>query len=189
MPRRASFIAFLGLVVALVFVTGLSAGAAPDESVQAKEAEVIAAQERLMEIRLGVSAAQASYDNALYEMNHLNGQIARASRDLEAAKKRVAEAEENLEERASQVYRSGNVAFVDVLVGRILLRVRVAAGPLDEALGEERDEFVAVREAKTSWPRARTIWRISASGGLRRSRRPSRRRSALRRPRRRPRPT
>ena len=93
MPRRASLIVFLGLVVALVFVTGISAGAAPEESVRAKEAELVAAQDRLMEIRLEVSAAQASYDNALYEMNHLNGQIARATEDLAAAKERLAEAE------------------------------------------------------------------------------------------------
>ena len=90
-------IVFLGLVVALVFVTGISAGAAPDESVKAKEAEVVAAQDRLMEIRLEVSAAQASYDNALYEMNHLNGQIARATKKLDASKEKLAEAEENLE--------------------------------------------------------------------------------------------
>src|ERR687893_2297758 len=152
MPRRASFIVFLGLVVALVFVTGISAGAAPDESVQAKEAEVMAAQERLMEIRLRVSAAQASYDNALYEMNHLNGQIARASRDLEAAKKRVAEAEENLEERASQVYKSGNLAFGNVLVGVNSFSEFAARPDLWlRLLGQDRAEVEAVREAENEF--------------------------------------
>ena len=152
MPRRASFIAFLGLVVALVFVTGISAGAAPDESVQAKEAEVMAAQERLMEIRLRVSAAQASYDNALYEMNHLNGQIARASRDLEAAKKRVAEAEENLEERASQVYKNGNLAFGNVLVGVNSFSEFAARPDLwMRLLGQDKAEVEAVREAENEF--------------------------------------
>ena len=152
MPRRASFIAFLGLVVALVFVTGISAGAAPDESVQAKEAEVMAAQERLMEIRLRVSAAQASYDNALYEMNHLNGQIARASRDLEAAKKRVAEAEENLEERASQVYKSGNLAFGNVLVGVNSFSEFASRPDLwMRLLGQDRAEVEALREAENEF--------------------------------------
>ena len=152
MPRRASFIVFLGLVVALVFVTGISAGAAPDESVQAKEAEVMAAQERLMEIRLRVSAAQASYDNALYEMNHLNGQIARASRDLEAAKKRVAEAEENLEERASQVYKNGNLAFGNVLVGVNSFSEFAARPDLwMRLLGQDKAEVEAVREAENEF--------------------------------------
>ncbi len=149
MPRRASLIVCLGLMVALVFVTGISAGAAPDESVKAKEAEVATAQDRLMEIRLEVSAAQASYDNALYEMNHLNGQIAGATKDLDAAKERLTEAEENLEERASQVYRSGNVAFMDVLVG--VDNFSEFASRLDlwmRLLGQERAEFEAVREAK-----------------------------------------
>src|ERR687893_766926 len=152
MPRRASFIVFLGLVVALVFVTGISAGAAPDESVQAKEAEVMAAQERLMEIRLRVSAAQASYDNALYEMNHLNGQIASASRDLEAAKKRVAEAEENLEERASQVYKNGNLAFGNVLVGVNSFSEFAARPDLwMRLLGQDKAEVEAVREAENEF--------------------------------------
>ena len=143
---------FLGLVVALVFVTGISAGAAPDESVQAKEAEVMAAQERLMEIRLRVSAAQASYDNALYEMNHLNGQIARASRDLEAAKKRVAEAEENLEERASQVYKNGNLAFGNVLVGVNSFSEFAARPDLwMRLLGQDKAEVEAVREAENEF--------------------------------------
>ncbi|MDQ4127945.1 MAG: hypothetical protein M3151_08385, partial [Actinomycetota bacterium] len=149
MPRRASLIVFLGLIVALMFVTSISAGASPDESVRAKEAEVVAAQDRLMEIRLKVSAAQASYDNALFEMNQLNGQIARATENLDAAKERFVEAEDNLEERASQVYRSGNVAFVDVLVG--VDNFSEFASRLDlwmRLLGQERAEFEAVREAK-----------------------------------------
>ncbi|MBA3491185.1 MAG: hypothetical protein H0T55_03790, partial [Rubrobacteraceae bacterium] len=63
---------FLGLAIALVFVTGISAGAAPDGSIRAKKADVVAAQDRLMEIRMEASAAEASYNNALYEMNQLN---------------------------------------------------------------------------------------------------------------------
>ncbi|MGH3145313.1 MAG: coiled-coil domain-containing protein, partial [Rubrobacter sp.] len=147
MPRRASLIVFLGLVVALVFVTGISAGA--DEGVRSKEAEIVAAQDRLMEIRVNVSTAQAAYDNALFEMNHLNGKIAKTKDDLDAARERLAEAQEDLEERASQVYRSGNVAFMDVLVGvdsfsefatRLDLWMRL--------LGQERAEFEAVQAAK-----------------------------------------
>ncbi|HEV8045587.1 MAG TPA: hypothetical protein VGP38_10420, partial [Rubrobacter sp.] len=110
MPRRASLIVFLGLVIALVFVTGISAGAEPNGGVPSREAEIVSAQDRLMEIRVNVSTAQASYDNALFEMNHLNGQITNATEDLEAAEERLAEAQKDLEERASQVYRSGNVA-------------------------------------------------------------------------------
>ena len=149
MPRRASLVVFLGFAIAFVFVTGISAGAEPDGTIQAKKADVAAAQDRLMEIRMEASSAEASYNNALYEMNQLNGQITKATDDLDAAKERLAEAKQNLEDRAAQVYKSGNVAFMDVLVGvdnfsefasRLDLWVRL--------LGQERAEFIEVREAK-----------------------------------------
>ncbi|HEV2093742.1 MAG TPA: hypothetical protein VGR18_11305, partial [Rubrobacter sp.] len=142
-------IVFLGLATALVFVTGISAGAAPE--VREKRDEVASAQDRLADIRMEVSAAQAAYNNALYEMNQLNGQIAQANEELDAAKKRLAAAQADLEERASQVYKSGNVAFMDVLVGvddfsefatRLDLWVRL--------LGQERAKVEAVEKAKNA---------------------------------------
>ena len=149
MPRRASLFVFLGLAIALVFVTGISAGAEPDGSIRAKKADVAAVQDRLVEIRLEASSAEAAYNNALYEMNQLNGQITRTTADLRAAKERLAVAKETLEDRAAQVYKSGNVAFMDVLVGvdnfsefasRLNLWVRL--------LDRERAEFLEVREAR-----------------------------------------
>src|SRR3712207_5671936 len=149
MPRRASLFVFLGLAIALVFVTGISAGAEPEGSIRDKKADVAAAQDRLMEIRLEASAAEAAYNNALYEMNQLNGQITRTTEDLRDAKERLDVAKKALEERAAQVYKSGNVAFMDVLVGvdnfsefasRLNLWVRL--------LGRERAEFLEVREAR-----------------------------------------
>jgi peptidoglycan DL-endopeptidase RipA len=149
MPRRASLFVFLGLAIALVFVTGISAGAEPDGSIRAKKLDVAAVQDRLVEIRLEASSAEAAYNNALYEMNQLNGQITRTTEDLGAAKERLAVAKETLEERAAQVYKSGNVAFMDVLVGvdnfsefasRLNLWVRL--------LDRERAEFLEVREAR-----------------------------------------
>jgi len=148
MPRRASLIVFLGLAVALVLVTGMSAGAEPGD-VQEVRDEVASAQERLADIRTEVSSAEAAYNNSLYEMNQLNGQIAQATEDLNASKERLAEAQADLEERASQVYKSGNVAFMDVLVGvddfsefatRLDLWVRL--------LGQERAKVEAVEAAK-----------------------------------------
>jgi peptidoglycan DL-endopeptidase RipA len=140
---------FLGLAIALVFVTGISAGAEPDGSIRSKKADIAAAQDRLVEIRLEASSAQAAYNNALYEMNQLNGQITRTTEDLRAAKKRLAVAKKALEDRAAQVYKSGNVAYMDVLVGvdnfsefasRLNLWVRL--------LARERVEFLEVREAR-----------------------------------------
>src|SRR5918994_1308663 len=150
MPRRASVFVSLGFAVALVLVAGISAGAETgDGSIKAKKTDVAAAQDRLMEIRVEASAAEASYNNALYEMNQLNGQIAKSKEDLDDARKRFKAAKKSLEERAALVYKSQNVAFMDVLVGvdnfsefasRLDLWVRL--------LGRERADFVKVREAK-----------------------------------------
>jgi cell wall-associated NlpC family hydrolase len=160
MPRRASLFVFLGLAIALVFVTGISAGAEPDGSIRSKKADVAAAQGRLVEIRLEASSAEAAYNNALYEMNQLNGQITRTTADLKAAKERLAVAKETLEERAAQVYKSGNVAFMDVLVGvdnfsefasRLNLWVRLLARErARNELATRRDRLEAQREQRVA---------------------------------------
>ena len=150
MPRRVRFIVFLGVVTMLVLATGISAGAqAPEDGNTTTEEEISAAQERLMEIRSQESDALADYNIALHKMNELNGEIADAEKDLQAAEEDLAEAQASLEERASQVYRSGNVGFVDVLVGvddfsqfasRVDLWMRL--------LEEERAAYEAVLQAK-----------------------------------------
>ena len=127
MPRRVTLIVFLGFVAALVLTTGISAGAAPGE----------------------VRTAQAAYDAALYKMNDLNEQIADAAEDLDASEARLAEAQKSLEERASQVYKSGNVAFIDVMVG--VNNFSEFAARMDlwlRLLAEERAAYDAVLEAK-----------------------------------------
>ncbi|HWS79723.1 MAG TPA: NlpC/P60 family protein [Rubrobacter sp.] len=140
---------FLGLAIALVFVTSISAGAEPDGGIRAKKADVAAAQDRLTEIRMEAGSAEAAYNNALYEMNQLNGQITRTTEELEVAKERLAVAKKTMEQQATQVYKSADVAFMDVLVGvddfsefasRLKLWVRL--------LDKERAEFLEVREAR-----------------------------------------
>ena len=149
MPRRVSLIVFLGFAATLVLTMGMTAGAAPGDEVASREAEIAEAQDRLMEIRMEAGTANERFNNALYEMNQLNGEIAAAEEDLTATEERLAEAQASLEERASQVYKSGNVGFADVLVGvdnfsefatRMDLWLRL--------LEEERAQFEAVREAK-----------------------------------------
>jgi peptidoglycan DL-endopeptidase RipA len=148
MPRRVRFIVFLGVITMLVLATGISAGAEPGD-VQSREAEIAAAQERLFEIRTEQSAAEAAYSDALFRMNELNVKIAEADEDLGAAEDQLAEAQEDLENRASEVYRSGNVAFINVLVG--VDNFSQFATRLDlwmRLLGEEKAEVEAVLEAK-----------------------------------------
>ena len=133
----------------LVLSTGISAGAAPGDGIQSRRAEIAAAQERLMEIRTQQSVAEAKYEGALFRMNELNVKIARAEEDLGAAKQELAAAQKDLENRASEVYKSGNVGFINVLVG--VDNFSQFATRLDvwmRLLGEEKAQFEAVLEAK-----------------------------------------
>ncbi len=117
MPRRLRFIMVLGVVAMLVLATGISAGAAPEDELEATEEEIADAQERLKEIRMEESDALADHNIALHKMNELNGEIEDAEKDLKASEEDLKEAQASLEERAAQIYKSGNVAFIDVLVG------------------------------------------------------------------------
>jgi cell wall-associated NlpC family hydrolase/peptidoglycan hydrolase CwlO-like protein len=105
----------LGLIAAAVLSFGLSAGAAPDGA--SGESELEAAQRHLAELRIEEAAARAAHDDAVIQMGELETQIAATARDLEAAEADLAEAQRQLQELAAQMYTSGNVGFVDVLVG------------------------------------------------------------------------
>src|SRR3712207_404632 len=150
MPRRVHLIAFLGVTTMLVFATGLSAAAAPGaDDIRSTKAEIAAAQERLAEIRMEAGAAHAEYDNALFRMNELNVKIEEAEAVLKATEKQLAEAQKDMDEHASRAYKSGNVTFINVLVGTD--KFSQFANRLDlwiRLLGEERAEFEAVLEAK-----------------------------------------
>ncbi len=147
MLRRLRFILFSGVVLAMVLATGVVAGAAPRD-VQDKEAEVGSAQERLESIRMESGAAYETYNSALFQLNELDARIGATEDDLASAEERMSEAQASLEERASQVYRSGNVGFMDVLVradsfaefsSRMNIWLRL--------LGEEQERFAEMREA------------------------------------------
>jgi len=149
MLRGARFTVFFGLISVLVLVTGISAGAAPEDGIRSTEAEIAEAQDRLMEVRVEESAASASFSQAVSEMNRLNVEIEEASENLGVAEEELSEARKSLEDQASQVYKSGNVAFIDVLVGaddfsdfaaRLDVWIRL--------LGEERDRVERVLDAR-----------------------------------------
>jgi cell wall-associated NlpC family hydrolase/peptidoglycan hydrolase CwlO-like protein len=149
MPRRVSLVVFLGVIATVVLVVGIPAGAAPQGGIESKRAEVSEAQERLMQVRMEASASYESYNNALFKLNRLDEEIKGTEEDLGSAQERLEGAQADLQERAAQVYKSGNVAFIDVLVGaddfsefasRLELWVRL--------LGEERARVQAVMDAK-----------------------------------------
>ena len=148
MPRRASLVVFFGLASVIMLMVGVSAGAAQEGS-QSKQTEVRDAQKRLMQARMDQSASFESYNAALRELNDLDSQISGTEEKLQATEKDLNQAQRELEDRASQVYKSGNVAFMDVLVG--VDDFSDFATRLDlwtKLLDKERVEFEDVRQAR-----------------------------------------
>ena len=147
MLRRLNLVVLLGLVVGAVFVFGLTAGAQTGADPGGNEVEE--AQQRLAELRMDAGAAYEAHGNAVFQLGDLDQEIAATTEDLSVTEKDLAEAQSRLEDRASTMYKSGNVGFVDVLVGaenfndfanRLELWVRL--------LSQERAEFDRVREIR-----------------------------------------
>ena len=147
MLRRLNLVVLLGLVVGAVFVFGLTAGAQTGADAGGNEVEE--AQQRLAELRMDAGAAYEAHGNAVFQLGDLDQEIAATTEDLSVTEEDLVEAQGRLEDRASTMYKSGNVGFVDVLVGaedfndfanRLELWVRL--------LSQERAEFDRVREIR-----------------------------------------
>lgn len=148
MSRHLRVALLLGVFGVMAFFGPTSAEAALD-GVQERKDEIGEAQDRLREIRTQASVSYETYNSALVGLNDLDKKIEGSKKDLANAEDRVTEAQKNLEDAAAQVYKSGNVRFIDVLVGskdfsefasRLNLWIRL--------LGEERDRFEEVRDAR-----------------------------------------
>ncbi|CAA9448913.1 MAG: hypothetical protein AVDCRST_MAG14-691 [uncultured Rubrobacteraceae bacterium] len=114
MPRRVNLVMLLGLITVSVLSLGLTAGA---QTAGTTEDDLLAAQEELTGIMMQKGAAEAASSNATNELNELNNEISATTGELAEADARLAESQERLSGQAQQMYVSGNVAFLDVLVG------------------------------------------------------------------------
>ncbi|MDP8926347.1 MAG: NlpC/P60 family protein [Actinomycetota bacterium] len=117
MPRRVNLVILLGLIISAVFSFGLSAGAQEPDATDPTEVEIEVAQAELTELRTQAEVAAEEYNSAAFRAELLNGEIADTTRALEEAEGRLITAQEDLDGQAAQMYKSGNVAFLDVLFG------------------------------------------------------------------------
>ena len=117
MPRRVNLVILLGLIIGAVFSFGLSAGAQQPDATGTTEDEIEVAQAELTELRTQAEVAAEEYNSTAFRAEVLNREIANTTRDLEEAEGRLATAQEDLSGQTAQMYKSGNVAFLDVLFG------------------------------------------------------------------------
>ena len=117
MPRRVNLVILLGLIIGAVFSFGLSAGAQQPDATGTTEVEIEVAQAELTELRTQAEMAAEDYNSAAYRKEVLSGEIANTTRDLEEAEGRLATAQEDLSGHTAKMYKSGNVAYLDVLFG------------------------------------------------------------------------
>ena len=98
---------------------------------------------------MDASAAYEAHGSAVFQLGELENEIDATTQDLTVTEGDLGEAQARLEDRASRMYKSGNVGFVDVLVGaenfndfsnRLELWVRL--------LSQERAEFDRVSEIR-----------------------------------------
>src|SRR5215204_4083368 len=149
MPRRVNLVILLGLIICAVFSFGLSAGAQEPDATGTTEDEIGEAQAELTDLRTQAEVAAEEYNSAAFRAEVLNGEIANTTRDLEEAEGRLATAQEDLSGQTAQMYKSGNVAFLDVLFGAkdfndFATRLDLWA----QLIGNQQDEVEELRAAR-----------------------------------------
>ncbi len=119
MLLRVNPIVLLGSMVVIVLSFWLTAGAALEKNVQGAEpeGEIGQAREELARMQREAAIADAEYNNAQFELDRLNQEIAGTVLEREEAQGSLNEAQGALEEQASLMYKNGDYGFMDVLAG------------------------------------------------------------------------
>lgn len=123
------------------------------ESVESGELEFVEieeAGETFEDMLTEAEAADGAYKNALSEENRLNNEIARTRADLTSAEDSLDGAQENLEDRASQIYKHGQENFVSVLLdAKDFRQFANLLGFWMQLLEEDQNEVQSWRESKS----------------------------------------
>ena len=113
--RHTRAIALVGLSVALAFGSGASPAAASTVSGRRRQAEAISAQVSTLDREL--QTATARYDSARTRLSRASAASTAGARTLDDLLARLSDLQTRLDARATDMYRSGPLGFVDVLAG------------------------------------------------------------------------
>jgi cell wall-associated NlpC family hydrolase len=142
--------------------TSLDKGAAPEEDAmprpeaaledEAQDAPVIVPEETVEtfeEMLDEAEAADGEYKNALFEEGRLNNEIAQTRSDLANAEVSLEEAQNDLEEQATQVYKHGQGGFMSVLLeAKDFRKFANLLGFWVQLLKDDQDKVREWRESK-----------------------------------------
>jgi rare lipoprotein A (peptidoglycan hydrolase) len=108
----------LALVI-LLGVAAVPALAAPPSaaSIQAAQAQTVAARQKLAEMRAKLDAGLSEYNSAASELAKTRAEIAANSKRLAEVKASLVSGQHSLDSQASFLYRTDGTGFVDVLLG------------------------------------------------------------------------
>lgn len=174
MARKFNSLIVLGVITTFILCMGLPAGA-QTEGIRAQQAEIASVQEQLRQLRSASSLSYENYNGALAQLEALEAKIETANERLASAEEDYERAQASFQERATQVYRSGNVGFMDVLMGaedfsefssrvELWLRLLRAERTEMENMQTAREELSAARDELTASrdERAATVERADA---------------------------
>jgi cell wall-associated NlpC family hydrolase len=116
-PRRCIAAAFAAVVTACLVCPSAAWAAPPTRSIEAKRQEAAAASRHLEDLGAELEMRAEEYDEIESALQETRARISATRADLERATTALAVAEKSLGERAASIYRTGEVSFLDVLVG------------------------------------------------------------------------
>ena len=109
---------FVALAVLLALLSSGVAFAQPSTpEIEAKRQQAAAAQEELDQLAEELELRTEEYEQVAAALTETRAQLERTRVELEAARKELQMAEAHLADRAAEIYRSGGVQVVDVLLG------------------------------------------------------------------------
>ncbi len=156
LKRRTILSAFLAVVLTVgLMVPFTSAQATP--SAADKQAEADAALEKLNSLQEELDIASNNYYNAVAEQEAAEQKVEEAQAQIEETTAKIAELQEQLGNRAHDMYRSGGTSFLDVFLGSSSFEEFANNMSMFNKIAENDAELVQeTKDARTELENAKT---------------------------------
>lgn len=144
--KKSVLSAFFAVVLAVgLAVPVAGAYAAPSDE---KQAEADAALEKLNQYQAELDEASTNYQNALQEQMDAEAKVDEAQQQIEEKTTEIEGYQDQLGERAREMYRSGSTSFLDVILGASTFEQFATTWNMLETLNQNDAELV--QQTKTA---------------------------------------